>query len=379
MYRFANMPGALRHQCGAGGGGRLVIPERVLDAFGMSSSVDVKPMRGTKNQNFRVMDENAGRTYVVRRRHSDYSGPEWVAFDHAAIRHLAQRGAPVLSPIAAVNGVHAGRTWVVEEGSVYEAYPFVTGRPFDERSLRDVEQVARGLAAVHRAGENFSGMFIKGRPRGEADPQRLFDSCDRLRADGGGVDAAVSYYERQIVAAAQCVPDERYGELARTLNHGDVHPGNVMMSPGGVTFVDYDWICRHPPIYDLAFALLFVCGDRAAPLQADDIWSLSQPFTLDVGKMAAFLTSYRAGLGAVADPGGGKGNGGRGSGRQGDGGWSAGPPDLLVAQMRLTWVHCRVDGARKVEPARRKEFLERDLETPFDALDALPADLFAAR
>lgn len=155
------------------------------------------------------------------------------------------------------------------------------------------------------------------------------------------------------------------GSLPFTLNHGDVHPGNLMMAPCPLpessdgdmdacealvtAFVDLDWLCHHPVIYDLACAVLFIATDRPGPIADSDIWSLTQPFAYNAEKLALFLKEYVANV----------------------------PPQLLGEglaqldqQMRLTWAHCRLDGARKVPVEQRKAFLERDLATPFAWLDA---------
>ena len=43
--------------------------------------------------------------------------------------------------------------------------------------------------------------------------------------------------------------------LERVVCHGDVHPGNVMMTSEGVTLLDWDMLCAGPPAWDHAMLM----------------------------------------------------------------------------------------------------------------------------
>lgn len=342
-----------------------MIPEAVLEAYQISNPTQVERVSGTKNRNYRVVDERSGLALFIRKRHPDYSGSEWLAFDHAAINHIRANRAPVLSPIRVVGGSGAGDTWVTYGTDLYEAYPYVSGRTFEQNSEGDIESVARGLAVTHMAGVGFERTFQKGDPRGEMGPDRLLRVCRRLRSEGGDLDSVLYDYERELAVTAEGLTDDRYHRLEKRLTHGDVHPGNIIMSArdpqqrerhSELLFVDYDWIGLHPVIYDLAYALLFVCCDRTSPLRPDDIWSLSQPFSINETKIGRFLETY---CNTMDDRGERRG--------------PLGPEFAsdLVLQMRLSWIHCRVDGARKVAVERRKEFLAREVSGTLSSLVAL--------
>jgi Ser/Thr protein kinase RdoA (MazF antagonist) len=302
--------------------------QSVCDAFGLGRATCVTQLGGTRNRNF-LLTATSGK-WFVRHRYAGYCGSERIAFDQGAIEFLNRGGAAVVAPRRAKHGV----TFHEEDGRCWEVFPAVAGHHFREGDPEELRGLAKGLAEFHRVGRAFTGRYDKLGLRGETDPAELFRIVDVVREQA----PAANVYREWIAAAAKLLPDGVFESLPHTLIHGDVQPANVLMEGGRVVaFVDRDWCAWRPRVYDLAFAILLCCAKHDAPIRGEDIWSLSQPARVTGDQMQVFLEAYQ----------------------QCD--WPLESRELaaLRPQIALSWCHCRLAGAMKVEPARRQEFLAR--------------------
>jgi len=314
------------------------IPSPVLAAYGFRDAVAQKRLGGTRNANFHVRGDHC--SIFLRRRHADYCAREWIGFDHDAVRFLQSRGARVQSPIETGDG----ETWLYHDGECWEAYPWVDGDPYPA-TAEALDSVANQLAAFHLAGKDFRGKYLPGGfPRGETTPDRLLGIARQLGPSCGNIS---SFYAAQVREAGNRLDDLTYGSLQQILVHGDIQPGNMIFSGSElITFVDYDWLGRQPAIYDLAGALILLCGIRSKPINSADIWSLTMPFEFDLNSTRRFLATYSSGIELNREM-----------------------APLLLEQVRLTWSHMRLSGALKVPEEDRREFLIRDHERPYAWID----------
>ena len=315
------------------------IPNAVFSKFGIQQVSSVSRLGGTRNINLCVRCPD--QSFFLRQRHPDYCDSAWIQFDHNAATFLRKHGASVQEPISTIDG----KTWFYYRGKTWEAYPWVEGNPWPG-TRKALESVARNLATFHSAGIAFNESFCPGGyPRGEMTPHRLLALAKALAPSCGHI---TKFYTSQVVEASKRLDDETYNSLPHTLVHGDIQPSNMIFSGSELSsFIDYDWLGRQPPIYDLAGAIIFFCGNREKPIDGGDIWSLSMPFTFDGGMITRFLQVYRE--------------------------HRCFPDDvllpLLMEQVRLTWVHIRLSGAHKVKPPEREAFLSRDFKYPFAWID----------
>jgi len=319
-----------------------IINSEVLRAYGLSPQVNISRIGGTKNTNFCVTDVD--RVLFLRRRHPEYCDEGWICFDHKALVYLTGRGVSVNSPLPC----KSGGTWFREGDAIYEAYPWISGNSFP--GTKDaLRSVAEKLAIFHQAGKSFPRRYNKeGYPRGEMAPERLFRNAVVSKGISRKGDEMLHYYVSQVQVAARRLNNEIYHSLPKTLVHGDIHPANTIFDKTHLlVFVDYDRMGVHPVIDDLAFALILFCGWRKRPINGADIWSLSAPFEFDEKLAREFLGTYMK-VGCVF------------------------PPQMrpaLMEQLRLSWTHIRIDGARKVAAVDRPRFLARDLTRPFDWIE----------
>jgi len=112
----------------------------------------------------------------------------------------------------------------------------------------DWREAGRMVAEVH-------AIDPRSLPRGqplppcESFPWWHFD--ERLAEVDGALDAAARAGLAEVI-------DRHAGwteGLERVVCHGDVHPGNVMMTAEGVTLLDWDMLCAGPPAWDHAMLM----------------------------------------------------------------------------------------------------------------------------
>ncbi len=316
--------------------------KHLVPAYGLAPIVSNSVLGGTRNNNYRLETETA--TWFVRRRYSGYSEPDRIAFDHRTIRFLAERKAPVLLP----HETQDGATWLMDGGRAWEVYPFQGGTHPAEGNAAHAAAVGDALGKFHAAGVDLPDRCDKLGPRGETDPLELLDIATRIDRESVGCTTVLRNYRRWVVEGTEELPTPRFAALPHTLVHGDIQPANILMKDGTVVaFVDLDWCAWRPRIYDLAFALLFCCSTHESIIDGSDIWSLTQPLTLQETLVRAFLNSYERRVEPL----------------------DAGERHALVGQTILSWCHCRLAGALKVSAERRRAFLTRP---PDDAAVLVP-------
>ncbi|MSS72072.1 MAG: hypothetical protein EXS64_11355 [Candidatus Latescibacteria bacterium] len=319
----------------------MTVPEEVLRSYSLSPQAAISGAGGTRNANFCV--RSGDRRVFLRRRHPDYCDEGWLRFDHEALRHLTREDAPVNLPLTCSRGY----TWLRHGDHTYEAYPWVSGNPFPGTS-RALRSLAEGLSAFHRAGASYPGRYAKGGyRRGEMAPERLIRNLADSKGVSGEGDELAGAYLAQVRIGASRLSDAAYESLPATLVHGDVQPGNAIFDDRLLALVDVDWMSIQPVIYDLAYALILFCSRRSSPIDGADIWSLTAPFEFEEKTARAFLSAYLS-LGEA---------------------FPQAMRPALMEQVRLTWAHIRIDGARKVPATDRPRFLGRDPTGPFEWIE----------
>ncbi len=319
------------------------VEQALCRAYELGRIAACQPSGGTRSQSFLLQTDSG--EWFARKRHHGYSAPDRVAFDHAAIAFLHDNGVAVVMPRRTLDG----HSLFVHDGDLWEVFPALPNRPFREGDLGDIRLLGRALTQFHLCGRAFPGRYDKLGPRGETSPVAMNDIAVAIKSETPECAASVQMYERWISTAAADLSADAYAALPHTLVHGDVHPANILMDSGRVAaFVDLDWCAWRPRVYDLAFAILLCCSSHDSPIRGGDIWRLTQPPSVQQDCVQEFLR-------ACADEG-----------------WPLEPceANALRAQVMLSWCHCRLAGALKVEPPRRNEFLSRP---PSDAASLFPS------
>jgi Ser/Thr protein kinase RdoA (MazF antagonist) len=319
---------------------------RVTNAFGLGEAIEVSPLPGTRNRNFAV--RTTGGRWVIRLRYAGYCSPAQIEFDHGALAFLTGCGVSVPAPLK-----HTGGGSVYRDGpDSWEVFPFIGGLPMREGDSMQAASLGREMARFHQVGKYLMLRFRKMALRGETDPAVLLQQALELANQDRETADAVKGYRRWVEEAAAVLPDDRFQALPHTLVHGDIQPANLLFEGTELSaFLDLDWCGWQARIYDLAYAILFCCSLHEGPIDGGNIWSLTQAMDLRRDLLNSFLGAYEAG------------------------GFHLNPEErtALPAQVTLTWCHCRLAGAFKVEASRRAEFLTRPPEHMDDWREILAA------
>lgn len=162
--------------------------------------------------------------------------------------HLAARGAPAVRLCGTIPpGPYS------LDGHAMTLWEFVTHIPADSDNSVHVEQALATLLRVHEALGDFPGEL--------PDFWAKIDECrDLLRSqamlpllDCEDRQFLEEIYERLSVSLARL-------PLNRVPIHGDAHPGNVLITPHGALWNDFEGVCLGPREWDMGWWLVGEAG-----------------------------------------------------------------------------------------------------------------------
>lgn len=184
-----------------------------------------------------VVARVAGTTGLVRRPVAD-----WFARELALVAHLSERDFPVVHPSPELP---AGP--VVHDGMTMSFWQFVPHDP--SVSIKPVD-FAESLAALHRALADYRGPLPAAGPLDDV----------RLGLPFLGEHTALVRAEHERLSALLPAGGQAL--------HGDAHPGNVLATPAGLVWNDFEDTWRGPLEWDLAVLRRTALLDGAQALAA---------------------------------------------------------------------------------------------------------------
>jgi len=315
---------------------------RVLVAFGLGPVLGVQPMGGTAARKWSV--QTAAGRFVVRIRPAEFAAEPMWRFDHDALRRLVAAGLPVPEPVEA----RTGQTVVELDGQVYEVLRWIEAEQFPGGAPQALVTLGRFLATFHAVLGPDCLAGKQGCLR-EDHPQLMrgcLGSLFAMQPDAGQLCTL-----QRIAADSDCIQheldDALYDLLPKAVIHGDVHPGNFRFRESRVAAVyDFDYLSLQARVRDLCDAMMFFGSSRAAPLDPDDIRSLTRPFVPELARCRLLAAGYQSVAPLAAEE------------------WQAMP--LLI---RSRWLQIRLRGARKVPPAEKLDFVGNGMDEVLDWLD----------
>lgn len=309
----------------------------------------------------------AGRTWLVetgeercfvRQRGLRTSTEQRVRFDHGFRAHLRERGFPTAAPLTTL----AGKTWIEHEAGWFEAYPYVEGRPYSlSLPARVRETAARALAELHRLGADYPGQCEELVPQFGSYPVPIsmrpwFDAAEAqleamdYAARTWATPETVKLFDRALerIRATGDAYDPSREALPRCAIHGDYNCFNLLFwDDGDVAGVfDFDWAWKEVRLMDIATGVFFFGTSRAGALDSSSIWSLTDCPVFSVETTAAFVGAYEACTPLSKEE-------------------REALPDAILSR----WISWRLEGAVKVPPDRRAEFVLHRFFEPFDWWD----------
>ncbi|MBB5891206.1 phosphotransferase [Kutzneria kofuensis] len=184
-----------------------------------------------------VVARVAGTTGLVRHPVAD-----WFARELSVVDHLAGRGLPVVSPSSELP-----RGPVAHDGMTMTFWRFV---PHDRSASIKPVDFAESLAQLHRALADYSGPLPATGPLDDVLLGLPFadEHAEALRAEHSRLSALLPLGGRAL--------------------HGDAHPGNVLATPSGLVWNDFEDTWRGPLEWDLAILARTKLLDGEAALAA---------------------------------------------------------------------------------------------------------------
>ncbi len=172
--------------------------------------------------------------------------------EHAFVSELAEREIPVV-PAEVIDG----RTLHSAGGYRFSVFPRRGGRAPELGDPATLEWIGRFIGRIHAVGA-----LAPFAARPELNQQTFGrEPFDWLRSHGFIPPELAATYasvvEQALEGAARCY--ERAGELPLLRLHGDCHAGNVLWTPDGPHFVDFDDSRMGPAIQDL---WMLLSGER---------------------------------------------------------------------------------------------------------------------
>jgi hypothetical protein len=174
----------------------------------------------------------------------------WLARDIALSAHVVGRGVPAVRPsVDPPAGPHH------RDGRVLAFFEYV---PHDPDPVPEPVEVARALVELHAALVDFPGALPEAGP--VDDLRRGFDLLESERIMPDGVVPRLRADLERLAVEIAAFP-------VRVL-HGDAHPGNLLWTPNGLVWNDFEDTWRGPLGWDLACLATSGYLDGKAPLAA---------------------------------------------------------------------------------------------------------------
>jgi homoserine kinase type II len=222
---------------------------RFLDAYDVGRLVSAKGIaEGVENSNFLVITERGTFILTLYEKRVD---PADLPFFLGLMRHLADRGVPCPTPIAARDG-QALRTLCERPAAMVSFLTGVWPRRIEPHHLAGLGEA---LAAMHEAGQGFA--LRRPNDLSIGGWRRLVAACG-ARADE--VEAGLASELATELAALEAAWPR---DLPQGVIHADLFPDNVFFDRERLSgLIDFYFACNDFLAYDLAVCLNAWCFER---------------------------------------------------------------------------------------------------------------------
>jgi Ser/Thr protein kinase RdoA (MazF antagonist) len=229
-------------------------PQTVLEALesvGMYGDGRLLALNSYENRVYQVGMEE-GPPVVVKFYRPERWSDAAILEEHAFVAELAEHEIPAVPPLSI-----AGRTLHEAAGYRFAVFPRRGGRAPELGDPATLEWIGRFIGRIHAAG---AARPFQHRPTLDLqtfgrEPFDWLRSHDFVPPELLGTWSSV--VQQALEGVARCY--ERAGDLPLLRLHGDCHGGNVLWTPDGPHFVDFDDSRMGPAVQDL---WMLLSGER---------------------------------------------------------------------------------------------------------------------
>ena len=228
-------------------------PAVVLDAaeqLGLETSGHLLALNSYENRVYRIGLEEGG-AVVAKFYRPDRWTDDAIREEHDFAAELAEAELPFVPPIE-----RDDETLFEWGGFRYAVFPSVGGHWPELGTEEDRRQVGRLMGRVHAIGARYEFEH-----RGALDVAAMGRASSEWLLDSGWIpahlEAAYGTLSRDLGAQAETCIEAVSPRFVRI--HGDCHPGNILWSDDGPSFVDLDDCISGPAVQDL---WMLLSGDR---------------------------------------------------------------------------------------------------------------------
>ena len=219
-------------------------PDRVLDAVevdGRRCTGRFIVLNSYENRVYQL--ELEGGLYVVGKFYRPGRWSEDAILDeHDFLLDMEEAEIPVAAPLE----LPGGGTLAKVHDIFYSLVPRFGGRAPDEMDDEQLRQVGRLIARIHRVGATAPAEHrVVMHPDGW-----LLGNLEILEGQGHLPDAVRDRYS-SAVRALHALSAPLWDGLELQRIHGDCHLGNLLRTPQGMVFLDFDDMAMGPPVQDL--------------------------------------------------------------------------------------------------------------------------------
>ncbi len=230
-------------------------PDRILDALaplGLQGDGRLLALNSYENRVYLVYCED-GPPVVVKFYRPGRWSDEQVLEEHGFVAELAAREVPAVAALE-----FAGTTLHHHGGFRFAVYPRRGGRTPEIDDPATLEWIGRFLGRIHAVGAlaPFAARPTLDIASFGDEPRAWLLAHDFVPRDLVEAYASISTMALASVRRAF----ERAGDVRHLRLHGDCHAGNILWTPDGPHFVDFDDARNGPAIQDL---WMLLAGDRA--------------------------------------------------------------------------------------------------------------------
>lgn len=239
---------------------QALTPDLILDAIeslGIYPETGLLALNSYENRVYQFRCDR-GQRYVVKFYRPERWSNAQIQEEHDYSQELLEAEVPIAAPTRI-----DGQTLFTYQGYRFAMFPSIGGRCFEVDNLEQLEAVGRFVGRIHQFAKQRTFQY-----RESLTLQSLgVDSIEWLKQSGHvptGLEQAFFTIVEQVYDKASALWQPQYDAIRL---HGDLHPGNILWTPTGPSFVDLDDAKSGPAIQDLWMMLTGDLGQRRMQLE----------------------------------------------------------------------------------------------------------------